>query len=130
MEEAVTFEETLHKHLRAIHQRDLEALVETLAPVELVLVAATGEVSSETSRFIELHREWFGSPTWSLGTEVVHVREGADLATCLIKLDYRDEAEGGAAIEEHSVLSLVFQRVEGRWLLVQDQNTPITTEAL
>ena len=48
-----------------------------------------------------------------------------ELATVLLRLRYRDRGADGSSIDEPSVLALVFRRRDGRWLLVQDQNTPI-----
>ena len=118
---AVTLEESLAAHLDAIRRRDLAALAATVAPDEVVLVTARGEVFTTTERFLALHRDRFASTTWSIATELPHHRVGADLATCVLKLDYRDAPD----VRQESILSLVFRRVGDRWLLVQDQNTPI-----
>lgn len=122
----VTFEETLQRHLRAIRDRDLDGLVDTVAPEELVLVSAAGDVSTETRKFIDLHREWFESSTWSLESEILHLRERGPFGTCLIGLHYRDIDNAGDVIQQDSILSLMFERIGDRWLLVQDQNTPVT----
>ncbi len=55
----------------------------------------------------------------------LHTHVGQDLATCLLALRYRDRpADGAPPVDERSVLGLVFAREDGRWVLVQDQNTP------
>ena len=77
---AVTLEEALAAHLDAIRRRDLAALAVTVAPDEVVLVTARGEVFTTTERFLALHRDWFASTTWSIATELLHHRVGADLA--------------------------------------------------
>lgn len=120
----MTFHDALELHLKAIQARDLEALADTVDPEEVVLVNAAGEICTRPARFLDLHRDWFASDNWTLDAEVLHVREGSDLATCLLWLDYREDREDGPFREE-SVLSLVFQRRNGRWLMVQDQNTPV-----
>ena len=120
----MTFIETRTRHLNAIRERDFDGLVDTVASDEIVLVTAAGEVSTDAQRFLQLHGEWFKGQRWSLDTEILHVREATDLATCLLKLDYRDEEEG-RLVHEQSILSLIFARREGRWVLVQDQNTPV-----
>jgi uncharacterized protein (TIGR02246 family) len=123
----MTFDDALAHHLAAIRARDLDGLAATVAADELVLVTAGGEVSTSTPHFLALHRDWFRSPTWSLDTELVHRRVGVDVATCVLRLDYRDRPPDGPPIHERSILSLVFAQRDGRWLLVQDQNTPIRT---
>jgi uncharacterized protein (TIGR02246 family) len=121
-----TFGETLQRHFDAIRARDLEALASTVAPDQVHLVTANGEVSTSAQHFLDLHRDWFASPTWQLTPQIVATREGGDLATCLVELEYTDEASDGAGrIRERSILSLVFELRDGRWLMIQDQNTPV-----
>ncbi len=119
-----SFRDALDRHLDAIRRRDLEGLSHTIDPEEVVLVTAAGEVSFEPRRFLDLHREWFEAENWTLDAEVIHVRETAELATCLLRLDYREDRPDGPFREE-SVLSLVFRRHADDWLMTQDQNTPI-----
>ncbi|CAN5676676.1 hypothetical protein BH24ACT26_BH24ACT26_22620 [soil metagenome] len=123
----MTFRETLDEHLRAINNRDLQALEKTLASQELTLITANGELFTDTSEFLELHRGWFELTTWTVDIVVVGVIETADLAVATIRLRYRDSPGEGDPIDELSYLTLVFERMDGRWLLVQDQNTPIKT---
>jgi uncharacterized protein (TIGR02246 family) len=111
---------TLDLHLSAIKGRNLESLAATLHPDDVLLVTAAGDVRFGTDAFLSTHRDWFESPSWTLDTEVLHVREGADLATVLLRLRYRD-----GDVDEPSILSLVFRRDGDRWLMVQDQNTPV-----
>jgi hypothetical protein len=86
----MSFREALARHLRAIQERDLDAL-------------------------------WFAMPDWTLGVEEVASFEGTDLAVAVLRLDYREPPE----VRSESYLTLVFERREGTWLMVQDQNTPI-----
>jgi uncharacterized protein (TIGR02246 family) len=122
----MTFAETLREHLRAIRDRDLPALMETLpAGGDLVLITADGRLVRSAREFADLHRDWFASPTWTLDTEPVHTIETPDLAVAVLRLDYRDMPADGPPVREASVLTLVFARRDGRWVMVQDQNTPI-----
>ena len=113
------FDDDLARHLDAISRRDLDALADTVDPDDVVLVTAKGEVVLGRDAFLDLHRDWFASDTWTIETQPVRVREGADLATAVLRIRYRDRD-----IDERSVLSLVFRSRGDRWLMVQDQNTP------
>jgi hypothetical protein len=116
-----SFDDALERHLAAVRERDEDTLVDTIDPAEILLVTADGEVSFDPDLFVKRHRDWFADPGWSLGTEVVHTEVGSDLGTALVRLDYRDP--GG--VSHPSVLHLVFRRDGDRWLMTQDQNTPI-----
>jgi hypothetical protein len=58
---------------------------------------------------------------WTLDAEEVANFEGADLAVAALRLDYREPPN----VRSRSYLTLVFERRDGTWLMVQDQNTPI-----
>jgi uncharacterized protein (TIGR02246 family) len=118
----VTFDETLARHLDAIRRHDLEALADTVAPDGLVLVTARGELVRSTGEFLDRHRDWFASPGWELDAHPVEMFRSADLSVAVLELDYRDRP----ALRQRSYLTLVFARRDGRWLMVQDQNTPIS----
>jgi len=47
--------------------------------------------------------------------------ENDSLGVAVLHLDYREPP----ATRSESYLTLVFERRDGRWLMVQDQNTPI-----
>lgn len=121
----MSFEAALERHLRAITDRDYESFAATVAPREVVLVAADGQVSMTSEHLLALHREWFASPTWRMDARLLHSRQVGDLATCLLELDYGDRDCSGD-VRSRSILSLVFERLAEGWRLVQDQNTPIT----
>jgi uncharacterized protein (TIGR02246 family) len=113
-------DDDLERHLKAIQARDLDGLADTVHAEDVVLVTAAGEIHLGRDAFLAMHRDWFASASWTLDPEVVHVREGADLATVLLALRYRD-----GETDERSILSLVFRNDGDRWLMVQDQNTPV-----
>jgi uncharacterized protein (TIGR02246 family) len=117
----MSFRDTLARHLRAIKERDLEALAATVAPEELVLIMADGKLARSTREFLEAHRGWFAMPDWTLDTREVAIFEAQDLAVAVLRLDYREPPN----VRSESYLTLVFERRAGTWLMVQDQNTPI-----
>jgi uncharacterized protein (TIGR02246 family) len=121
----MSFRETLDEHLRAIRERDLPALVATLPADELVLIMADGRLVRSVPQFVEMHRGWFAKTSWSMGTELVSLVETPELGVAVVLLDYRDEPPGGDPVREASYLTLVFALRDGRWIMVQDQNTPV-----
>jgi len=121
----MTFRETLDKHLRAISARDLEALIETLPPDDLVLIMSNGKVVRSVAEFVEAHRGWFEMPSWELQTSPIHVFETDDVGAAVLRLDYSDLNADHTRFHESSILTLVFALRQGRWVMVHDQNTPI-----
>lgn len=125
----MTFRETLDKHLKAIKDRDLRALIETLPDEKLTLVMADGRLVETVHEFIELHRGWFEMTTWTMETRIAAIHEAQRMACATIHLDYRDESPDGTSIHETSYLTLVFALQGDRWAMVLDQNTPIRAQS-
>ena len=122
----MTFAQTIEKHLSAIRDRNLPALIETLPDEDdMLLIMSDGRMVHSVREFVELHRDWFASTTWSIDAEPVHTIETPDLGIAVLCLDYRDTPKDAAPIRENSLLTLVFARRGQHWVIVQDQNTPI-----
>jgi ketosteroid isomerase-like protein len=120
----VTFQDTLDRHLQAIKTRDLAALESTVARHRVVVVTSDGRLVSSTRQFLQMHRDWFASNTWSLDTEQLSISESPELAIVVLKLRYTDRPDGKPAIDEQSFLTLAFAQQNGRWEMFFDQNTP------
>jgi ketosteroid isomerase-like protein len=124
----MNFRQTLDKHVRAIRGRDLPALIETLPENELILIQSNGRLLRTVREFVEAHRGWFQSTTWTLDFQEESVLETPDLGVAVYRLEYRDRLAEGSPIHEFSRLTLIFARRGDRWVMVLDQNTPIKGE--
>ncbi len=122
---STAFREALGRHLLAIEDRDLGALADTVAPDGLLLVMSDGKLVRSTAEFLEAHRGWFAMKHWRLEVKPVHIYETAQLGVALLHLEYRDTPPGQPPSRQESLLTLIFENRNGRWLMVQDQNTPI-----
>jgi hypothetical protein len=118
------FCESLERHLSAIQRRDLGELRETLSRDGMILITSDGRLVRNSNEFLDMHRDWFSNPAWSLKVETLSVREGARLALAVLKLDYSEPASEKPAVHQSSYLTLVFAQRNGRWELILDQNTP------
>lgn len=121
----MSFTETLEKHLKAMGERELEALREPLPAKGLVLITSGGRVVRSVAEFLEMHRGWFEQTTWTLAMETLSLRETPETGLAVLRLDYRDTPAGASPIHEVSILTLVFGLEKGRWVMVHDQNTPV-----
>lgn len=119
------FREALGRHLLAIEEKDIVALAETIAPDGVLLVMSDGRLVRSTDEFIEAHRGWFEMKHWRLEVKPVHLYESGELGVALLHLEYRETPPGKPPVRQESLLTLVFQNRGGRWLMFQDQNTPI-----
>lgn len=117
---ALSFRETLQRHLEAIQNRDLDALADTVADGAIVLIMADGKLVRSAEQFLEAHRAWFAMEGWQLFVTPVEINEGSDLAFAALHLLYVEKD-----LRQQSHLTLVFARRDGRWVMILDQNTPI-----
>jgi ketosteroid isomerase-like protein len=119
------FREALGRHLLAIEDRDLATLADTVAPDEIVLIMADGRMLRRTDEFLDAHRGWFASRNWKLAAKPIHIHETPQMGVAVMHLDYRESPPGGPERHEESILTLIFEPRGGKWVMVQDQNTPI-----
>jgi len=82
---------------------------------------ADGKLVRRTEEFLQAHRAWFAMGEWALDAEPVQLFETPELGVAVLRLDYREPP----ATRSESYLTLVFERRDGRWRMVLDQNTPI-----
>lgn len=120
------FRATLDAHLAAIAAKDLDAFKPTITGGDdLYVIFPNGAALETTEQVLAFHEEWFADSNWRMDPDVVKVIEGEDMATALLKYDYRDTPDGEP---RSSWLVLVFKLEDGAWRLVHDQNTRITQE--
>jgi hypothetical protein len=55
----------------------------------------------------------------------VDVLETAELGVAVLRLDYREAGADRTTTRQESLLTLVFQKRGGKWVMVLDQNTPV-----
>lgn len=125
---ADSFAAALETHLRAIRERDLEALLDTITTGEkLILVFPDGTLTDSRAEYVEFHEAWFAAPGWRMEFDVLHVIERPLLSHALLKYRYEDASGDGEPRTSVSYLAVTFAQEDGRWRLVFDQNTPISS---
>jgi uncharacterized protein (TIGR02246 family) len=120
-----SFREALGRHLLAIEERDLDALADTVADEEILLVMSDGRLARSKKEFLEAHRGWFAMKNWRLEVKPVQIIDTPALGVALFQLEYRETPPGKPPTRQESVLTLVFQQRNGKWVMVLDQNTPV-----
>ena len=119
-----SFREALGRHLLAIEERDLDALADTVADDEILLVMSDGKLVRSKKEFLEAHRGWFAMKNWRLEVKPVQIIDTPALGVALFQLEYRETPPGKPPTRQESMLTLVFQQRNGKWVMVLDQNTP------
>lgn len=119
----MTFEETVKVHLKAVENRDFETLVSTMPAEggETVLILPHGSINRSRDHFVEGHKSWFADQSWKQECEIINLIESAEMGVATVKYSYTE----GDNEPWQALLGLVFQKIDGRWVLVHDQNTLI-----
>jgi hypothetical protein len=62
---------------------------------------------------------------WRLEVKPVQIIDTPALGVALFQLEYRETPPGKPPTRQESMLTLVFQQRNGKWVMVLDQNTPV-----
>jgi hypothetical protein len=122
----MSFYETFDKHMNSIMQKNMEEFESTIHPVSITLILGNGRMIQDRKEFIRFHEEWFADDDWSIDFKVVKSIVSSDLASVLLKIHYEDLDENANSYHFDYYLQLLFEKVDGNWLLVLDQNTNIS----
>lgn len=113
---------TLDVHLAAIAGRDLDGYAATLHD-DVIVVLPNGSLIQGRDAVLDFHREWFKDLDWSQEMSMVSVVETETTLVGVYEADYRD-----GPLHKRNLVSLVFTLVDGSWLLLHDQNTPLAVQ--
>jgi ketosteroid isomerase-like protein len=120
----VTFDEALNRHLTAVRTRDLSTLDDTLHDEVCVLLPG-GALVCGRDAVRQLHHDWFADTGWSISFEPVVRTVVEGTASVLLDVHYTDVDDEGRPVDRDYFLGLTFAAVDGRWLLVFDQNSVV-----
>jgi uncharacterized protein (TIGR02246 family) len=119
------FATAVDRHLTAVTERDLDSYLATVHD-DVTLVTLNGRVVKGRQAVGDLHRDWFADPDWSWQLTGLHTSETGDAGTALFTVDYNDLDRAGKPYSLRYLLGLTFARGNGTWLLLHDQNTPVS----
>ena len=115
-------------HVKAVQSRDLPALERTITSgSDLTLILPNGTQTATRQAYVDFHKEFFATKTWTIEFEPVSRIVGADFAVLTTKSLYQDTVEG-KPYRSRSWVTFTFQKERGRWRLIHDQNTRLPPE--
>jgi len=118
------FEDALHLHLQSIENRDIEAFAEFLHPsLNSIIILPNGGMVEGFDNIVNFHREWFADFDWKMDVEVIDTFIAGSVGYALLDVVYHDLDENGQPYELKYFLSLLFNEIDGKWILLRDQNT-------
>ncbi|MEV4642073.1 nuclear transport factor 2 family protein [Actinoplanes sp. NPDC049548] len=117
------FATALEQHLATITARDADAFLATVHD-DVAVIAPNGRMLAGREEVGAFHRSWFDDPDWSWKLEPLRHTEAGDTGVATYAVTYDDVDAEGRPYSMSYLLTLIFARIGGTWLLVHDQNTP------
>ena len=115
-------------HVKAVQSRDLPALERTITSGEqLTLILPNGTQTSTRQAYVDFHKEFFSTRTWTIQFEPVSRIVGTDFAVLTTKSLYQDVVDG-KPYSSRSWVTFTFRKEQGQWRLIHDQNTRLPPE--
>ena len=128
VEEAHSIDAVFAEHVKAVQSRDLTALERTITLADsLTLILPNGTQTSTRQAYIDFHKEFFATKTWTIEFEPVSRIVGADFAVLTTKSLYQDTVDG-KPYRSRSWVTFTFRKEAGQWRLIHDQNTRLPPE--
>ncbi len=116
----MTFSTTSNYYFEALKERNIEKFTLLIKNDEkTTLIFPNGHMITGFQNIIDFHTDWFEDPDWSMEYEMEKI------GYALVKVKYQDINQAGEPYVMHYYLNLLFQFMDGKWLLFHDQNTLI-----
>lgn len=115
----------VEKHFKALQNRDLELLLETVNKEKITLILPNGQYSNSYDTYKEINKNWFAEKEWSIDYEIVNQDVINNTGIILAKIIYSDKDELGNSFSFSYYLTLIFENKPEGWKLIFDQNTII-----
>jgi ketosteroid isomerase-like protein len=123
------FTGTLKHHLDAIQARDFKAFCETITDQpQISFLLEEGAYCDKTHEYKDSIKGWFEAKGWKLNYTVVRQVESAEMAFALLRIHIDDTDKNGKATQSNNYLLLIFQKQNGEWRLIHDQNTSLKSK--
>ncbi|MCL2376158.1 MAG: nuclear transport factor 2 family protein [Defluviitaleaceae bacterium] len=118
------FESVVQVHLKAIAERDLAAFAEFLHPAHnCIVILPNGSVVEGYENVLDFHKNWFQDLDWRMDVEILDKFDADNVGYALLDVAYHDLDEDRNPYEMKYFLSLLFRKVDDKWILIRDQNT-------
>ena len=118
------FKQALDMHLKSIADRDIAAFSEFLHPSHSsMVILPNGHMLKSNEDIIDFHIEWFADLDWRMDVKIMDILDMGSVGYALCDVIYHDIDEDGKPYQMEYFLSLLFNKIEGKWVLIRDQNT-------
>ncbi|MCL2592739.1 MAG: nuclear transport factor 2 family protein [Defluviitaleaceae bacterium] len=119
-----SFEDFVKLHLNAIEERNIKAFAEFLHPSQnSIIIFPNGDIIEGYENILNFHKEWFTDIDWRMDVDIIDIFTADNIGYALLDVAYHDLDEDRNPYELKYLLSLLFKKVEDKWILFRDQNT-------
>ncbi|MCL2438279.1 MAG: nuclear transport factor 2 family protein [Coriobacteriia bacterium] len=118
------FTKALESHLEAVRERDIEAFSSFLHPSHnSIVILPNGTKLEGYEDILGFHKEWFKDTDWRMDVQTLDVFSVDYVGYALLDVTYHDIDQEGKPYTMSYYLSLLFEKIDDRWILLRDQNT-------
>ena len=118
------FKAALAAHLKAIKNKDLPAFAEFLHPTQnTIIILPNGSMIEGYDNILDFHKDWFADMDWSIDVKILDIFAIGDMGYALLDVVYNDIDQDRNPYSMKYFLSLIFAKIDGKWILLRDQNT-------
>ena len=118
------FESAVEAHIKTIAERNISGFSEFLHPSHnCIIILPNGDMVEGYENILDFHKGWFEDPDWCMDVKTVDIFTVDNTGYALLDVVYRDLDEDRNPYEMNYFLSLLFLNLEGKWILIRDQNT-------
>ena len=118
------FELIVKKHLKSIDEKNFENFSSTLTDSDkLNLIMPNGVHLKSKSQILDFTQAWFAETTWEMKYTILEMKETSEMGFVLLMVNYSDVDQDNNPYSLVYYLNLIFEKENGKWGLVHDQNT-------
>ncbi len=116
----------LEKHLKAVSEKNIEILKNTLSEKEeIYLILPGSEPVKSNEGFLKMHKDWFQDTTWTFETQIIHTEIQANIGTALVEVMYKEPDRNGKPYFNKMAVSYTLKKLQGQWYIIMDHASSI-----
>ena len=116
----------MNEHMKAISDRDLIALKNTLSPNgNMQLILPGMEIIEKVDGFMDYHREWFEAEGWSFDYSILNSEVGETMGMVVMSFTYKEAERDGKPYFNRMVISYNLQKIDGKWYVIKDHASSV-----
>ena len=117
---------SLQKHLKAVTDKDLQTLKETLPPKgNTELIQSNMEVIYSAEGFLKFHEAFFKIVNTTLEFKITSINVGNNIGVATTEAMYKELERNGKPYFNRLIVTYVLEKLNGKWYVIKDHASSI-----